>query len=355
MAATGATEKRRASPKPSESMSLPEPLVLAGDVGGTNTRLALFHVRADGALEQVIEQTYPSHDYKSLEDIVTLFLQNHPSKPDFAAIGIAGPIRDGKCVATNLPWIVDSKILISRSGVEKLALLNDLEANAYGIATLAPTDFELIRAGDSASKGNAAVVSAGTGLGEAGMYWDGGDYHPFATEGGHSSFAPEGELQGELFQYLATRFGHVSCERVISGPGLQNVFEFLRDVKHVEVPDWLATELKSGDAAATISNAALAGKSDICSQALDLFVAAYGAEAGNFALNILATGGVYIGGGIAPKIRDKIRSSVFTDGFLNKGRMQKLLETVPIRIILNDQTALRGAARGAWLRFGQKT
>jgi len=262
-------------------MNSTKPLVLAGDVGGTNTRLALFHISDSGALSQVLEQTYPSRDYKSLEDIVELFLKNHPAKPDFAGIGIAGPIRDGKCVATNLPWIVDSKTLIARSGVVKFTLLNDLEANGYGIATLAPADFELVRAGDANSRGNAAVVSAGTGLGEAGMYWDGSAYHPFATEGGHSSFAPEGELQGELFQYLATRFGHVSCERVISGPGLQNIFEFLRDVRHVEVPAWLAEAIKSGDAAATISQNAVAAKSEICAQALDIFVDAYGAEAGN--------------------------------------------------------------------------
>ncbi len=335
-------------------MTSANPLVLAGDVGGTNTRLALFLVSGSGALDQVIEQTYPSRDHKSLEEIVEVFLKSHPSKPDFAGIGVAGPIRDGKCVATNLPWIVDSQTLIARAGVAKFALLNDLEANAYGVATLSPEDFELVLAGAPSSQGNAAVVSAGTGLGEAGMYWDGSAYHPFATEGGHSSFAPEGELQGELFQFLATRFGHASCERVLSGPGLQNIFEFLRDVKHVEVPAWLATEMQSGDAAATISGNALAGKSDICSQALDIFVAAYGAEAGNFTLNILATGGVYIGGGIAPKIREKIRSTVFTEGFLQKGRMRPLLETVPVKIILNDQTALRGAARGAWLRFANR-
>lgn len=334
-------------------MTSAEPLVLAGDVGGTHTRLALFHVNAKGELQPVAEQIYPSRDHASLEEIVKLFVGTHPSKPDFGGIGVAGPVRDGKCVATNLPWVVDSRTVSVAAGVKNFLLLNDLESNAYGIPVLQPLDFEQVLAGDANATGNGAVVSAGTGLGEAGMYWDGAHYRPFATEGGHASFAPEGDQQARLFQFLEKRFGHVSNERVLSGPGLQNILEFLVEDQGSEVPAWLAEELKTGDPAAAISRAALEGRSPLCEQALDIFVAAYGAEAGNCALRTLATGGVYIGGGIAPKIRTKIASSIFTGAFLSKGRMKPLLEAIPVRIILNESTALFGSARGAWLRFAK--
>jgi glucokinase len=334
-------------------MSAQQPLVLAGDVGGTHTRLALFNVASTGALAPVTEQIYPSQAHKSLEEIVQIFVKTHPAAPDFGGIGVAGPVRDGKCVATNLPWVVDSKTIAVAAGVRNFILLNDLEANAYGIAVLGVADFEQVLPGSGNASGNGAVVSAGTGLGEAGMYWDGSNSRPFATEGGHASFAPEGELQGRLFQYLAKRFGHVSCERVLSGPGLHNILDFLVEDQHATLPAWLAEELKTGDPAAAISTAALAGNSPVCEQAMDIFVAAYGAEAGNCALRMLATGGVYIGGGIAPKIRTKIASPTFTEAFLGKGRMKPLLETIPVRIILNENTALFGAARGAWLHFGK--
>lgn len=323
-------------------------MILAGDAGGTNTRLALFESHA-ADLQLLTEQIYPSKKYKGLEEIVTEFLQKNSAKPNQAGIGVAGPIRDGRCVATNLPWIVDAAKLAAAAGLPQVVLLNDLEANAYGIATLPPADLAVIQQGIAYPKGNAAVISAGTGLGEAGMYWDGTTLRPFAAEGGHSSFAPEGELQGELFQYLARKFGHVSCERVLSGPGLVNVYEFFRDTGRGAEPAWLADDLRSGDPAAVISSTALAGKSDLCVSALDLFVQAYGAEAGNLALHMLATAGIYIGGGIAPKILQKLKSSLFLDAFLAKGRMKPLLEAIPVRVILNENTALRGAARGAIL------
>lgn len=330
-------------------------MILAGDVGGTHTRLALFEVR-DGKFASSVEEIYPSAKYKSLEDIIDIFLKAHPAKLESAAVGIAGPIRDGRCVATNLPWIIDTKVIIGRIGIQNVALLNDLEANAYGIATLGPEDFAVIypgAAGAAGAKGNVAIVSPGTGLGKAGMYFDGADHHPFATEGGHTSFAPENELQAELYAFLAKRYGHVSCERILSGPGLVNLFEFFRDAKGVEVPEELAQAMKAGDAAAAISKSAMSGTAGIASSALDLFVQCFGAECGNFALNILAAGGVYLGGGIPPRILPKLRDGAFVDAFLAKGRMRPLLEAAPVRVILNDSAALRGAARGAWLRFGK--
>lgn len=327
-------------------------MILAGDVGGTHTRLALFEVES-GKFVSRVEEIYPSRQSKSLEEIIDIFLKAHPAKLDCAAIGIAGPIRNGRCVATNLPWVVDVKVITSRIGIANVALLNDLEANAYGIATLLPEDFAIIYPGAANAEGNIGVVSAGTGLGKAGMYFDGTDHHPFATEGGHSSFSPENELEAELYEFLASRYGHVSWERVLSGPGLVNIFEFLRDEKGAEVPRDLAEAMKTGDAAAAISKAAIAGAPEICVKALDMFVRAYGAECGNFGLNILASGGIYLGGGIPPRILPKLRDGAFVEAFLAKGRMRPLLEAIPVRVILNDNAALRGAARGAWLHFGK--
>ena len=325
-------------------------MILAGDVGGTNTRLALFEI-AEGQPQLSIEEIYPSALYATLEEIIEKFLKSHPAKVAAAGIGIAGPIRDGRCVATNLPWVVDAQDIIARIGFSNVILLNDLESNAYGIATLAPADFEDLQKGVADPTGNAAVISAGTGLGEAGLYWNGRELHPSASEGGHSSFAPDSDVDVELRRYLAKRYGHVSCERVLSGPGLHNIFQFLCDTGRGAAPSWLAAEMSEGDPSAAISRAAFEHRCDTCVQALDIFVRAYGAEAGNLALKMLATAGVYLGGGIAPKIRPKLLDGAFLESFLSKGRMRPLLEAVPIRIILNENTALRGAARGAWLRL----
>ncbi|MGA7786095.1 MAG: glucokinase, partial [Candidatus Acidiferrales bacterium] len=267
-------------------------MILAGDVGGTHARLALFDLHGE-ELNLIVEQIYASHSYPNLETIVTEFLRGTSARPDSAGIGLAGPIRDGRCVATNLPWIVDAAKLRAETGLQNIKLLNDLEANAYGIATLAPADFEVLQKGRPDPRGNAAVISAGTGLGEAGMKWDGSALRPFASEGGHSSYAPEGELEGELFRYLSKRYGHVSCERVLSGPGLVNIYEFLRDTGRGNETAAFAEELKKGDESAAISEAALANRNDLCVAALDIFVRVYGAEAGNVALKFLATAGVY--------------------------------------------------------------
>lgn len=328
-------------------------MILAGDVGGTNTRLAFFEQRA-GKLQNIFERIYPSHDYASLEDIVAEFLSSQKLRPDAVAIGIAGPVRDGVVRATNLPWVVDARLVAKRIGFPSIILLNDLEANAYGIATLEPKDFAVLQPGASGATGNCAVISPGTGLGEAALHWCGDHYVPLASEGGHSSFAPRDDLQDELLKHLRAQFGHVSWERLVCGPGLVNIYEFLRDTGRGEEPEWLAAEIKKGDPAPVISQIALAGKSALCEKALDLFVVLLGSEAGNMALKVLATGGVYIGGGIAPKVLPKLQTRAFLAAFSDKGRMKGMLESMPVRVILNDGTALRGAALRAMMQQSEK-
>jgi glucokinase len=323
-------------------------MILAGDVGGTHTRLALFEPSGN-KLEKITEQIYSSRDFPGLEAIVLEFLKGRDAKGISAGIGVAGPVRDGICVATNLPWTVNAAQVTAAAGLSHLELLNDLEANAYGIATLETSDLAVLQPGTPDPHGNAAVISAGTGLGEAGMIWDGTALHPFAAEGGHSSFAPQGDLQAGMYLFLMKKFGHVSCERVLSGPGLANIYEFLRDTGHGQESSSIETQMKSGDPAAVISAAALAGTCDLCAKALDVFVLIYAAEAGNLALKMLATAGVYLGGGIAPKIVEKLKSPAFLEAFAAKGRMKPLMQAIPVFVILNENTALFGAARAALL------
>jgi glucokinase len=231
-------------------------------------------------------------------------------------------------------------------------LINDLEANAFGIEVLPEEDFCTINVGDPDYEGNAGLISAGTGLGEAGMFFDGKRLQPFPSEGGHCDFAPKDEEQIELLHYLQARYGNVSWERVLSGTGLFNIYTFLRDTGRGKEPDWLAAEILEGDSAASISRAALAGTSDLCDKALTMFISFYGAEAGNLALKLMATAGIYIGGGIAPKIIERMKLPLFMESFTAKGRLQRVLRRIPVRIILNDKTALLGAAQYARLRAG---
>ena len=324
-------------------------MILAGDIGGTNSRLAFF-TRHGKRLEPVAEQTYASRDHESLESVVKKFVSSHDLPVDVACFGIAGPVKNGRSEAVNLAWAVDSRQLARLLRIDTVELLNDLEAYAYGIAMLAPEDFVHLNPGVPEAPGNAAVIAAGTGLGEAGLYWDGLQHRPFACEGGHTTFAPSDPLQMELLGFLMREFGHVSWERVVSGPGLLNIYRFLRDTGHGEEPAWLTSEMQQHDPSAVISQAALAGTSALCGQALDLFVSLYGAEAGNVALKIMATAGVYVGGGIAPKIVKKLTDSTFMQAFVAKGRLKPLLQEVPVHIIMNDKTALLGAARFAALK-----
>ncbi len=318
-------------------------MILAGDIGGTSTRLALFDL-IGGALRAVSRERYPSRSYRGLAEIVQTFTSANVTDLDAACFGIAGPVMNGRVETPNLPWVIEAESLATQLRLPRVTLLNDLEANAWGVFTLNEGDVSTLSAGRPAVAGNAAIISAGTGLGEAGYYWDGSSLRPFASEGGHADFAPHDELTVELYRWLHGRFGHVSWERVVSGPGLVNIYTFFRDVKHVAESAEMAEAIRLGDPAAAISRAALDETSDLAVAALDLFVALYGAEAGNLALKMNATRGVWLGGGIAPKILARLARPGFLEAFCDKGRFRTVLEAVPVLVILNDETALRGAA-----------
>ena len=326
-------------------------MILAGDIGGTSTRLALADVEG-GALRLLAEDKYRSREHRGLGEIVERFTAAHPSPISYGCFGIAGPVRDSRVETPNLPWVIEAATLGSQLHGAPVRLLNDLEANAYGVFTLAEADFETLNAGKPSIDGNAAIISAGTGLGEAGYHWDGGSLHPFASEGGHADFASRSELEVDLWRWLHARYGHVSYERVVSGPGLVNVYQFLRDTGRGDEPAWLKAEINAGDAAAAISQAALADTCGLAVKALDLFVALYGAEAGNLALKTMATRGVFVGGGIAPKILPRLRRPGFLEAFTDKGRFKAFMEAIPVKVILNDKTALRGAAWRAAMDLG---
>ncbi len=317
--------------------------VLAGDIGGTKTRLAVFEVQGTH-LETVTERSYVSSSYGGLDDIVRDFLGSEGNNCRQACFGIAGPVQGGRAEATNLPWIIEEQAMAALFGFERIALINDLEANAWGIDALSEDDFCTLNAGNPDAMGNACIISAGTGLGEAGLYWDGQRHWPFACEGGHATFSPSNDLEIALLEYLRERFGHASWERVVSGKGLVNIHEFLLTHRGVTAPSWLREEMSAGDPAAAISRAAMDDRDSLCGEVLDLFIHLYGVEAGNHALKIMATGGVYLGGGIAPKNLERFKGSLFMRGFLDKGRMQPLLEAMPVKVILNDRTALYGPA-----------
>jgi len=321
-------------------------MILAGDIGGTNARLAFFNV-LDGRFDLVSASIFPSREYSGLDKIVTEFVSSSSVHPETACFGVAGPVRDGKVETSNLPWIVESTRLASELNIEKALLINDLEATAWGIAALDAKDLVTLNQIKEPAIGNQAVIAAGTGLGEAGLYWDGEQHHIFASEGGHTDFAPRNDLEVELFCHLTKRFGHVSFERILSGPGLINVYEFLRDSKRGTEQKWLRDEMAQEDPAAAISRAGMEGKDPLSEQAVDIFVSVYGAEAGNLALKTKSTGGLYVAGGIAPKMLAKLTTPAFIKAFMEKGRMQHLMETIPVHIITNDKLALLGAARCA--------
>ena len=346
-------------------------MILAGDIGGTKTNLALFDWTTE-RVEPTREETFASADYTSLEDILEEFL-NPPQKPsdekddeakeapvekapltlDAACFGIAGPVIENTSKTTNLPWVVDGAALSMRFKIPHVRLLNDLEAMAYGMLVLKADEADVLNAGTQPkTKGAMALIAAGTGLGEAILFWDGARYHPTPSEGGHCSFAPTSDLEIELLRYLRTQHTHVSFERVLSGMGLHAIYEFLRDTKKNE-PTWLAEKIKVGDPAATIAEAGLKKQAEIAVQALDLLTTIYGAEAGNLALKALALNGVYVGGGIAPKLLTKLKEGMFMKAFVDKGRYRKLLATIPVRVITNPKAALLGAASvAAQLRQG---
>jgi glucokinase len=264
-----------------------------------------------------------------------------------ACFGVAGPVIGNRCRTTNLPWVVDGPELARRFKIPAVRLVNDLEATAHGLLCLRPDEFTVLNRGTPpAGKSAMVLIAAGTGLGEAMLYWNGHRYQPRPSEGGHADFAPNSDQEIELLRYLRGSYVHVSYERVLSGPGLHAIYEFLRDTKKNE-PTWVAERIKMSDPAAVIAEIGLGGQAEICVQALDLFTSIYGAEAGNLALKALAFDGVYLGGGIAPKILPKLQEPGFLRAFTSKGRYQRLLSGIPVRVIMNPKTALIGAASAA--------
>jgi glucokinase len=326
-------------------------MILAGDIGGTNARLAYFQPQ-NGHLKLVSERVFPSREHSELGEIVSQFMDDSGTRPEAACFGIAGPVRNGRVETSNLPWVIEQSRLANQLHLPTL-LINDLEANAWGIGALAPSDLVPLNRGSQTAVGNQAVIAPGTGLGEAGLFWDESRHHVFACEGGHTDFAPQGDLQIELLRFLESRFGHVSYERILSGPGLVNVYEFLRQTESGKQSQELVSAMEQGDPAAAISRAALDGTDALAEKTLGLWMKVYGAEASNLALKVMATGGLFLAGGISPKILPKLKEPSFMESFLDKGRMRSLVEAMPVQVVMNDKAGLLGAARCAAARVSQ--
>jgi glucokinase len=294
----------------------------------------------------VVEKTYMSQEHSSLSEIIAAFIKAEGIAAHSACFGVAGPVRRGRSKISNLPWIIDSRDLAKQLKLDSVGMINDLEAYAYGIDGLDSKDFVTLNAGSEDAEGNRAVISARTGLGVAGLYWDGYRHHPFACEGGHSDFAPRNALEMELLAYLQKKYGRISYERLLSGPGIKNIYDFLRDAHKADEPQWLKDQIGAApDPPALISQLAQEGKAAICNQTLSIFVSIYGAETGNCALNFLSTGGIFIGGSVAAKNVSRMKDPIFMESFLDKGRMVDLLREIPVTIVLNDDSGIIGAAR----------
>jgi glucokinase len=322
-------------------------MILAGDVGGTKVHLALYNM-VEGHLVPIRDEKFPAHEFPGLEGVVEHFLSagtEDKKSITAACFGVPGPVRDGRLKLTNLPWTLDTRDLERTLGIPHIYLINDLEANGYGIPQLAPDKIFTLHEGDPAATGHQGLIAAGTGLGEALLIWDGKQHRPIPSEGGHCDFAARTDREVALLEYLRRILnGRVSLERVVSGLGIKNIYAFLRDVEKLDEPQWLKARLAAEDPNAVIGECAEDGSSSICFETMKLFAAAYGAETGNIALKVLATGGMYLGGGIAPKSLKTLQSGAFIAAFLDKGRLSPLLQSIPVRVILDDTCALLGAA-----------
>lgn len=329
-------------------------LLLAGDIGGTKTILALFS-SAKGPLQPLFEVSYPSNAYPGLDAIIKNFFLQANVSATTACFGVAGPVRDGRAVITNLPWQPDSRTLQASHGFSTVSLINDLVATGYAIPHLSHSDLMSINEGINTAEGAIGIIAPGTGLGEAIFTWEGSRYTPVSSEGGHTDFAPISETELDLLAFLGKKYGHVSYDRICSGRGLPDIYDFIKAHFQLEEPDWLAEELlNTEDRTPVIVNAALndTRQCTICRKTLQLFVSVLGAEAGNLALKGLTTGGMYIGGGIPPRILPFLQKKIFMTSFANKGRMSYLLNDIPVKVVLNPKAALIGAASfGLGLQF----
>ncbi len=332
-------------------------MILAGDVGGTKVHLALYNFEG-GRLKQVRDEKFPAGEFPTLDAVVNKFLTDELTgqRSDIAAacFGCPGPVRDGRLKLTNLPWTLDQHDLAKSLSIQHIFLINDLEANGYGIPELAPESIVTLHDGDSSAVGHRGLIAAGTGLGEALLIWDGRNHRPIASEGGHCDFAARNDREVALLQYLGhTLHGRVSWERVVSGIGIKNIYAYLRDVEKMEEPQGLRDRFAKEDQNAVIGQCAEDGSSPLCFDTMQIFASAYGAEAGNIALKVLAQGGIYLGGGIAPKMLKTLKSGGFIQAYLDKGRLSPVLEAIPVRVILDDTCALLGAAAYAEARAAE--
>ncbi|MFI0348011.1 MAG: glucokinase [Chthoniobacterales bacterium] len=330
-------------------MSKNAKLILAGDLGGTNFRVALFSLTnpKSGVLKRLRSDRFPSANFNSFHEAINAFLHKGdiPGTIATACFGVPGPNINGLVHATNLHWLIDVHALPSLIGVGRVEILNDLEAIAYGTGELRHSDFLLLQAGTGSSASNQCVIAPGTGLGEAGLFWDGKKHLPWATEGGHADFAPTDEVQSALLDFLRKEYGSVSCERVIAGMGITNIYRFLRDTGRGKEKPSIAAKMFNNDANAIIDQHSRDGSCSLCRDTMDIFTRVLGAEAGNLALKTMATGGVFLAGGIPRQILEHLRRPLFLESFLNKGRMRPLMETMPLCVLLNDDAGLLGAAR----------
>ncbi len=319
--------------------------LLAGDIGGTKTALAIFSSE-DGPRTPLVEATFPSADYQSLEALVQKFLAQARRSVDRASFGVAGPVVGGRATVTNLPWVMDEAHLREALNLSSVRLLNDLDAIAHAVPLLQPSDVHTLQVGQPVPRGAIAVIAPGTGLGEAFLTWEGSGYRAHPSEGGHVDFAPSNSLELELLGFLQRRFEHVSYERVCSGRGLPNIYAYFKETGGAEEPAWLAQRLVAADdPTPVIIDAALgAVPCELCVTTLNTFVSILGAEAGNLALKVLSTGGVYLGGGIPPRILRTLENGRFLQAFRRKGRMGDLLSRVPVHVILYPKVGLLGAA-----------
>jgi glucokinase len=319
-------------------------IVLAGDLGGTKTNLSFFRA-TDAGLEPLESKRYASDDYKSCIDVLKQFLTDtKQSAVDRICLGVAGPVLNGKVELTNIGWSLDTEEMKRELMVQKVAMINDLEATAYGLAALRPEDFISVHPGRLADNGNMAIIAPGTGLGEGGLYWSGEHHYPFPTEGGHTGFAPRTETDIALLKALQKKYGVVSYEKVVAGPAIFDIYSFLREQKQYKEPAWLAKAISDPEEApAAISTAAIEQKDNLCVDTMEYFVRYLAHESANLVMKIKATGGLFLGGGVPPKIAPLLQHKSFYEHYLDCDRMQHLLETVPIRIIKNDKSGLLGA------------
>jgi glucokinase len=320
-------------------------MILAGDIGGTKTVLALYSSEkgvGGGAIE---ETRFESGKYSSLEAIVVEFLRETKAKPVIASFGVAGPVQDQRAHITNLPWIVSAESIGNSFGIEQVYLVNDLRSIATAVPHLRASDLATLNPGVSAEQGNIAVIAPGTGLGIGFLVWTGNGYRAYASEAGHTSFSPRSQQEMELLKYLQRRYGHVSFERVCSGCFLPNIYDFLHEQGRYLEPRWLQEELASAvDRTPAIVQAALEHKADICEATLDIFVHALGTVSGNMAVSLLATGGIYLGGGIPPRILTRLQRPDFLGAIADKGRFSDFCSGLPVHVIQDPKAALRGAA-----------